>query len=362
MRQHTRVAASLWMYEHLPSAVNMRIQTAGGPVTQPLTEANQVRISHDEPLSIDFAVKQSGVLEAVTIPHAADRTGLPSDKNLYCALVSRAHTDRILAAGAASVAQGAEDSGRADALFIRFDRAVRASAGEQYMLMLMLRNAVDGDLVLEGSRIASESSWDDALPVRPSGYAEYVRTFGDFLNLELYYDDGPEKLSRMLSVLDRADVICISSSRQWGTIARLPERYPLTTAFYRLLLGCPPEKTVEDWCRSASLGMVHGQLGYDCVGVFESYPGIGSLSVNDQAAEEAFTVYDHPKVFIFQKSPAYSSARVRKVLAAVDLSHVHKIPLASVNRNPTDIMLPAERFAAMKSAAAGESLYAGSSL
>jgi YYY domain-containing protein len=362
MRQHTRVAASLWMHDHVPSAVNVRMLTAGGPVTQYLTAANPVRISHEEPLSIDFVPKQAGVLEGIAIPHAADRTGLPSDKNLYCALISQARTDRILATAAASVAQGAEGSGRADALFMRFDRTVRASAGEQYRLVLTLRDAVDGDLVLEGSRIASESSWDDALPVRPSGYAEYVRTFGDFLNLELYYDDGPEKLSRMLSVLDRADVICISSSRQWGSIPRLPERYPLTTAFYRLLLGCPPEKTVEDWCRSASPSMVRGSLGYDCVAVFESYPGIGSLSVNDQAAEEAFTVYDHPKVFVFQKSPAYSSARARTALAAVDLSCVQKLPLRSVPLNPSDIMLPAERFAAMKSAAAGESIFAGSAL
>ena len=361
-QQHTRVAASLWMYDHIASAVNVRMLTAGGAVTQPLTAANPVRISHEEPRTIDFVTKQAGVLEGITIPHAADMTGLPGDKSLHCELISQAHTDRILATGAASVAQGADSSGRADALCLRFDPAVSASPGEQYRLVLMLRDAVRGDLVLEGSRIARESSWDDALPVRPDGYAGYVRTFGDFLNLELYEDDGPEKLSRMLSVLDRADVICISSSRQWGSIPRLPERYPLTKAFYRLLLGCPPEKTVEDWCRSAGRGMVCGQLGYECVAVFESPPGIGGLSVNDQAAEEAFTVYDHPKVFVFQKSPAYSSAQARTALAAVDLAHVQKLPLRSVPLNPSDIMLPVERFARMKTAAAGESLYAGSAL
>ncbi|MBN2108456.1 MAG: glycosyltransferase family 39 protein [Deltaproteobacteria bacterium] len=362
MRQHTRVAASLWMHEHIASAVNMRILAPSGAVTQPLTAANTVRISHGEPFLIDFAVKQAGVLEGIAIPHAADMTGLPADKTLYAALVSRAHTDQILATAAASVQRGTDGSGQAHALYMRFDGPVSASPGEQYMLILILRDAAEGDMVLEGSRIACESSWDDALPVRPQGYEGYVRTFGDFLNLELYHDDGPEKLSRMLSVLDRADVLCISSSRQWGSIPRLPERYPLTTAFYRLLLGCPPEKTVEQWCRSASLSMVRGSLGYDCVAVFESFPGIGGLAVNDQAAEEAFTVYDHPKVFIFQKSPAYSSAKCRAALAAVDLSRMQKLPLASVPLKPTDIMLPAERFAAMKSAAAGQSIFAGSKM
>ena len=361
-RQHTRVAASLWMHEHIPSAVNVRMLTAKGCVSQPLTAANSVRISHDGPLSIDFFTKQAGVIEDIAIPHAADRTGLPADKHLSCTLISPAHADRILATAAASVAQAVDGSGRADGLCIRFDRAVNASPGEQYRLVLMLREAVSGDIVLEGSRIARESSWDDALPVRPEGYAGYVRTFGDFLNLELYHDDGPEKLSQMLSVLDRADVLCISSSRQWGAIPRLPERYPLTTAFYRLLLGCPPDISIEDWCRSAGRDIIRGSLGYDCIAVFESYPGIGPLSVNDQRAEEAFTVYDHPKVFVFQKSPAYSAVEVRTALAAVDLARVQKLPLASVPLNPTDIMLPTERFAAMKSAAAGESIFSESAL
>lgn len=362
VRQHTRVAASLWMHEHIASAVNVQILTASGAITQPLTAANTVRISHGEPLSIDFAVRHAGVIEGIAIPHAADATGMPGDKHLYCTLISQAHTERIPATAAASVAQGADGSGRDDALFIRFDREVTASPGEKYRLVLMLRDAVSGDLLLEGSRIARESSWDDALPVRPEGYAGYVRTFGDCLNLELYDDDSPEKRARMMTVLDRADILCISSSRQWGSIPRLPERYPLTAAFYRLLLGCPAEKSIEDWCRTAGPSMMRGSLGYDCVAVFESYPGIGSLSINDQDAEEAFTVYDHPKVFIFQKSPAYSSASVRTALDAVDLSRMQKLPLASVPLNPTDIMLPAERFAAMKSAAAGESIYAGSAL
>ncbi len=37
---------------------------------------------------------------------------------------------------------------------------------------------------------------------------------------------------------------------------------------------------------------------------------------------EAFSVYDHPKVLIFKKTADFDIQEVRKILGAVDLSHV----------------------------------------
>ena len=41
--------------------------------------------------------------------------------------------------------------------------------------------------------------------------------------------------------------LLISSSRQWATLPRIPERFPMSSEYYRHLLGCPPEESIE-WC------------------------------------------------------------------------------------------------------------------
>ena len=52
----------------------------------------------------------------------------------------------------------------------------------------------------------------------------------------------------------------------------------------------------------AEPGMFQGELGFDLVQVFTSDRVLGPLRINDQFAEEAFTVYDHPKVLVFKKN------------------------------------------------------------
>jgi YYY domain-containing protein len=172
------------------------------------------------------------------------------------------------------------------------------------------------------------------------GYDGYGGLYQSDLNQELYWDDGPDKLNLLTNTLDRGDYVFISSNRQWATTTRVPQRYPLTTAYYRALIGCPPERDII-WCYNvAKPGQFEGQLGYDLAAVFESYPTLGELQVNDQFAEEAFTVYDHPKVLIFKKSPDYDPAKVRGILGAVDLTRVVHVLPGRASSKPGDLMLP----------------------
>ena len=118
----------------------------------------------------------------------------------------------------------------------------------------------------------------------------------------MYNDDNPEKLSHFLDLLETSEYLTISSSRQWASTTRIPERYPLNVIYYRSLLGCPEERTIE-WCYNvAQPGMFESSLGFDLIQTFQSDPEFAGVRINDQFAEEAFTVYDHPKVFIFREA------------------------------------------------------------
>ena len=61
------------------------------------------------------------------------------------------------------------------------------------------------------------------------------------LNLQVYWDDNADKLTRFVNTLNQTDYIFIPTNHQYGQITRLPERYPLTTLLLpridRLSLG-----------------------------------------------------------------------------------------------------------------------------
>ena len=81
-------------------------------------------------------------------------------------------------------------------------------------------------------------------------------------------------------------------------------------------------------------------MGYELVQTFQSDPQIGPFALNDQFAEEAFTVYDHPKVFVFKKTAAYDANQVAATMGAVDFSQVVRIPPMQAGSYPSNLQLP----------------------
>lgn len=126
--------------------------------------------------------------------------------------------------------------------------------------------------------------WDDRLPLRFS--ENYI-----IEDLELYNPDTPEKWQKITSQLQRADYIIIASNRLYTPLQKLTDCehlpvfrcYPQTTQYYQNLFS--------------------GKLGFQKVVEFSNYPHVPLLNIqiNDQSADESFTVYDHPKVMIFKK-------------------------------------------------------------
>ena len=203
--------------------------------------------------------------------------------------------------------------------------------------------------------IANETDWDDALPLVLDNHPFPADRLG--LKLDLYAPDNAGKLEHILSVLDRADLIVVSSNRQWGSITRLPERYPLTCAYYRHLLGCPDDREIASCYRCAVPGTFRGRLGFELAAVFESNPALGPWRIGDQSAEEAFTVYDHPKVLLFRKQPGYDPRAARDLLSRVDLSTVMHLRPDQFPRHPANLMLPDHRLAAQRAGGTWRTLF-----
>jgi len=174
-----------------------------------------------------------------------------------------------------------------------------------------------------GTTVANEH-WDWGLPLRVDGHNPFGGMYNG-IEMENYNEDTAEKRARLYEWLDQADYVFLASNRLYGSIPRLLARYPLTIEYYQSLFS--------------------GELGFELEADFTSYPALGPFVFPDQEnpfelmeadyvsqrkpievqlppAEEAFSVYDHPRVLIFRKTEAYSRALVEEILGKVDLERV----------------------------------------
>ncbi|HET59091.1 MAG TPA: phospholipid carrier-dependent glycosyltransferase, partial [Chloroflexi bacterium] len=300
-----------------------------------------------------------GVITQIRIPHIVDATGLGIDQVLD---VKMSTGSQQVSASVVSTFAPITDA-RGEAYVFVFEPGILVNQDDSVQIEFSLGG--DGGVVFYGSKQANESSWDDVVPLRRQGYDPFYEVNGVYrtnLNFEMYWNDDESKRERFLTIIDQADIIMMTSNRQWGTTTRVPERYPMTTMYYRELIGCPPDKEVF-WCYAvAEPGMFEGNLGYRLKEVFQSNPNIGSIAFNTQFAEEAFTVYDHPKVLVFEKTDDYDRAKVTDLFYAVDLNNVvHMLP-ADVPLRPKNLLLPAERLAGQRSGGTWADLYPPQSL
>ena len=339
----TRVAASRWIFENIPGPINLQVETEEGLKNQPVPVPYEFTLTPDTPFFTTFTAKHSGELSEVVIHRLSDQAAVAGQESFSLALAHSVTPEAPLAGASAVLDVPATGAGEPVSATFRFDRPVPIEAGEAYHLQLRVDSANAGAYSLAGAALANESTWDDGLPLRIDGFDGYGGIYQRDLNFEMYWEDNPEKLDRFLRILDDTDYVVISSSRQWGSVGRLPDRFPLSTTYYRTLIGCPEDRSIEDCYNQAEVGKVGGLLGFSLVKIFVSNPSFGPFEFNDQASEEAFTVYDHPKVFIFEKTEDYNSEEVRALLGAVDLFGEGDSDGAQAGDTEKDLLLPEER-------------------
>jgi hypothetical protein len=172
-----------------------------------------------------------------------------------------------------------------------------------------------------GARVITEE-WDDPLPRRGLVDPGVCAARIEEIRLDMYAPDDPAKLDELVQALLMADYVVLSSQRAYAPIGRLTERYPITSRYYRALFA--------------------GQLGFDPVAAFAVYPQLYGVALVDNprqglpfrdielpgvvkgpraalalgAADESFTVYDHPQPLLFAKARGLTSAELTRILHA----------------------------------------------
>ncbi|GAB4152116.1 MAG: DUF2298 domain-containing protein [Roseiflexaceae bacterium] len=178
-----------------------------------------------------------------------------------------------------------------------------------------------------GAVITSEI-WDDPLPLGEDGQNpnQYVilKTApyqeDDLIKYTGYMAADGTAVPGLIDQLEQADYVILSSNRVYGSALRLPMRYPALTRYYATLFN--------------------GQLGFDLVADIHSYPTLFGIEIPDQGAEEAFSVYDHPRVLIFKKSERFNRAEATRLLTAgIAWGEVYKLPTVKVRKVPTALRL-----------------------
>jgi len=355
-RPEPRIAASRWIYQNVPAPLNLRIAKADGTTySQPLPFYLGTTIEFGAPHLLSFRANATGQLTEVYLPHIVD-TSASGTQTLSLRLSDRpdAPPESALATTALTADFYPRQDIRGEAFSFRLDKPLLLAEGQTYFMHL---ETSGGTFMLAGSTVANETDYDFTLPFRADGYDGFGGLYaGD--TLQVYWDDNAEKVTRYSTILNASDYIFIPTNHQYAQITRLPERYPLTTLYYRELMGCPAEITVIECYRKAQPGMYTGNLGFDLVSVFESYPQLGPIVINDQPAEEAFTFYDHPKVLIFKKRADYNPAQLQGILSTVDLSQViHLTPRQAGSYEYKDLMLTPDRLAAQRAGGTWSELF-----
>ena len=95
----------------------------------------------------------------------------------------------------------------------------------------------------------------------------------------------------------------------------------MTMAYYQALFdGSLGFKLIGQYQRPIKIGPFYIS---DLAGtVTTEIPELPVVNLSSWAAEEAFSIYDHPPVWIFEKTPEFSEEKLRNFLESFDLTKV----------------------------------------
>ena len=327
-----RLQATDWVYANVPSAVSLL--TSAGETQLPIKTLFASATSADT-ISIRPADMPASETPLSEIKLRLNRI---NGEGALRAKLYNLNTDELIGEAVGAV--------NAKQLTLDFGTAQLNPHGTYY---IRLEAAADGTTIAANTSVVTWEHWDDPMPLNTNGRAPGLYynalTSSPSGQMENYNEDTPQKQANLINWLDEADTIIISSNRLYASIPRLPYRYPLTVEYYRALFA--------------------GELGFDLALNSYVFPHLGPFQFNDQempipldgarsnslfvpypTAEEAFSVYDHPRVLVFTKNANYSREKALRILGKVDVyGAVKQAPTEAVNAPNGMLLTPAQKAA-----------------
>jgi Dolichyl-phosphate-mannose-protein mannosyltransferase len=323
LTDHTRVQATRWIFEQIPGPFHLAIQGNDDQLHfEPVAAPDKLQVSAGQPFVQSFVPMESGRLTEIILPHASIANGA-GHLNIRIAtdLDGKNVLDEAIVDIYSAEWSGSERRGE-------FQQA-DLKQGTTYYLIATTDS--DTPIVLQRTVIANES-WDEGLPFPFDGRDPFGQLYKG-ITMEVRWYDDENKRQMFIDTLSEADYVILPSQRAIWTTCRIPRTYPMTMEYYRALFD--------------------GRLGFDLVAFFSAPLKLGPLEISDVggtlawnnipalplfnhsqlAAEEAFSVYDHPPVWIFRKRIDYDQKAVETFFEAIDLSQV-------VVQSPRDASLP----------------------
>ena len=346
----TRIAASDWIFENVPSGATLLYDTSEEQQEFQLPLKEYVFEVGGAPLTLSFSLPEDGTISGVHLNYI-------SDDDAFGNLEDASRTLHFSLNGENAGEQALENVTNERQSFLIDLPPIQTQADVPNELSIEL---VEGGRIRAGTSLLANEHWDDLLPVGTGGRNAYGAYYTEVSGGQrpVTHPDNPEKLKEVLNWLNEADYLMLSSQRALWHLPRLPLTFPLMMRYYE--------------------GLFNGQLGFELVHQENAGLQAGPLTISDTtgqvawgeqpnvgwpppgnlAAEEAFSVYDHPPVWIFKKTEEYDPDKVSAILGSVDLSRVTVMNPLEATQAPNGLLLSAEEQAVQRANGTFDDLFA----
>lgn len=314
-QKHSRVEAVEWIYDNIPSLfqlADMDGETLRGTISVP-ADTTEILLQ-DTAVTKRFRPYTDMTVNALRIPKARLLSGVPETEavTLIIEICNEDQGGTCISHSEATIEAGPQE--KMLELPIR-----KAKLQKDGLYSLSVRVKEGPSLQLRRIVIANEN-WDEGLPFRMRGLDPFGQLYTGITN-EVRWYDVQDKVDMFMRVLPQADYLILPSQRGIWSVCRIPKTYPMTMAYYQALFdGTLGFRLVGEFQRPIRIGPLYIS---DLAGtVSTDMPELPVVNLSSWAAEEAFSIYDHPPVWIFEKTEDFSEENLRSFLESFDLSKV----------------------------------------